>query len=55
MGLGHPINSKVDPKKSEKLIKAIEGLKDKGDRKRLAKSVNMMESGPYAQRLSKLY
>jgi hypothetical protein len=55
MGLGHPIISKVDPKKSEKLIVAIEGLQDKGDRKRLARSVNMMECGPYAQRLSKLY
>jgi hypothetical protein len=55
MGLGHPINNKVDPKKSEKLIVAIEGLKDKNDRKRLARSVNMMECGPYAQRLAKLY
>jgi hypothetical protein len=55
MGLGHPVNSAVDPKKAVKLIEAIEGIKDNGDRQRLAKSVNMMGCGPYAARLAKLY
>ena len=55
MGLGHPINRKNEKKNSDRLIVAIEGQKNTADRKRLAKSVNLMGDGPYADRLSKLY
>jgi len=55
MGLGHPLLKKNEKKNSDRLIVAIEGQKNAGDRKRLAKSVNMMGDGPYADRLSKLY
>jgi len=55
MGFGHPICCKNCPKKSAKLIVAIESTKNAGDRKRLAKSVNLLGCSPFAERLTKLY
>jgi len=55
MGLGHVINREIKKDDAERLIVAIEGQENAGDRERLAKSVNLMGEGPYADRLSKLY
>lgn len=55
MGLGHPIDRAIPVKKVERLVIAIENLKNTGDRKRLAKSLNLMGDVPFAARLAKLY
>ena len=54
MGLGHPLLGEVSDPQVVRLFRALEGLEDPADRSRLAKSLNLMQDGPFASRLTDL-
>lgn len=55
MGLGLPLTSGLDREKVERVFTALERLPRKSDQKRLAQSLDLMQDGPYHDRLAKLY
>ena len=55
MGLGLPLTSSLDHDKIERVFHALERLPRKSDRERLAKSLDLMQDGPYHERLAALY
>ncbi|WP_233216465.1 dihydrodipicolinate synthase family protein [Blastopirellula marina] len=55
MGLGLPLTAGLDRDKIERVLTTLERLPRKSDQKRLAKSLDLMQDGPYHERLVKLY
>jgi hypothetical protein len=51
MGLGHPLTAEVTNGQVERVLSALRGLSRAADRSRLARSLNLMEDGPYAAEL----
>jgi dihydrodipicolinate synthase/N-acetylneuraminate lyase len=54
MGLGHPLTAEVTIAQVERVLSALRGLPRAADRSRLARSLNLMEDGPYAAELRSL-
>lgn len=54
MGLGHPLTGEVTPAQVDRVLTAVETLPRTADRIRLARSLNLMEDGPYANQLQSL-
>lgn len=55
MGLGHPITGMVVPKQSDGVLMALANLPREADRDRLARSLNLVEDGPFKNDLQSLY
>jgi dihydrodipicolinate synthase/N-acetylneuraminate lyase len=55
MGLGHPLTGTVVPQQYERVLTALRGLPRPADRDRLARSLNLMEDGPFQDDLRDLY
>ena len=51
MGLGQPLTGTVSEEQYERVLKALADLPRASDRDRLARSVNLMEDGAFADRL----
>ena len=51
MGLGHPISAEITSDAVEKVFSALEAVRRDADRRRLAKSLNLMDAGPFSERL----
>ncbi|MGM0575312.1 MAG: dihydrodipicolinate synthase family protein [Myxococcota bacterium] len=51
MGLGHPLTGTVRPEQAEPLFEALERVERPADRRRLARSLDLMGDGPYHDRL----
>ncbi|MEC9091808.1 MAG: hypothetical protein VX438_03820 [Planctomycetota bacterium] len=54
MGLGHPLLSEILPAQMERVFHALETLSRDQDKQRIAASLNLLQKGPYASRLSTL-
>jgi len=54
MGLGHPITGTIEDSQVERVFSALENLTRSADRKRLARSLDLMGDGPFHQRLLEL-
>jgi dihydrodipicolinate synthase/N-acetylneuraminate lyase len=54
MGLGHPLTATVTQAQVERIFTALEGLPRDADRHRLARSLDLMEDGPFHDRLVSL-
>lgn len=54
MGLGHPLTGEVGNTQVDRVLSALEDLPDGDDRRRLARSLDLMEDGPYHDRLAPL-
>jgi dihydrodipicolinate synthase/N-acetylneuraminate lyase len=54
MGLGQPLTSDVAIEDVERVLAALESLPRAADRARLARSLDLMEDGPYHERLQSL-
>ncbi|MGD8514326.1 MAG: hypothetical protein PVF52_01855, partial [Granulosicoccaceae bacterium] len=54
MGLGHPLTATVTQAQVERIFSALEGLPRDADRRRLALSLDLMEDGPFHDRLVSL-
>ncbi|MFI4874641.1 MAG: hypothetical protein ACIALR_04860 [Blastopirellula sp. JB062] len=54
MGLGQPITGEVTDEQIERVFLALESLSRSEDRRRLAWSLDLMEDGPYHERLIEL-
>jgi dihydrodipicolinate synthase/N-acetylneuraminate lyase len=55
MGLGQPLTGAVTKEQFERVLTALESLPRAADRERLARSLNLMEDGPFAERLRGFY
>lgn len=55
MGLGHPVSGTVTAEQAERILATLEGLPREADRRRLARSLDLMGDGPYHERLAALY
>lgn len=55
MGLGQPLTWAVAEQQITRVLTALENLPRVADRDRLARSLNLMEDGPFAERLRKLH
>jgi dihydrodipicolinate synthase/N-acetylneuraminate lyase len=55
MGLGLPLTGNVDAKQYDRVLAALTELKREADRDRLARSLNLMEDGPFQHGLKSLY
>jgi dihydrodipicolinate synthase/N-acetylneuraminate lyase len=55
MGLGQPLTSAVAPLQYERVLAALANLPRPTDRDRLARSLNLMEDGPFQNDLRNLY
>ena len=55
MGLGHPLTGTVTPQQVERVLVALAELPRASDRDRLARSLNLMEDGPYRDQLRRHY
>lgn len=51
MGLGQPLTATVSEENAARVIEALEGLADAGDRDRLSRSLDLMGEGPFHSRL----
>ncbi|MEX2175442.1 MAG: hypothetical protein WD872_13855 [Pirellulaceae bacterium] len=51
MGLGQPLTGQVTPDQIERVLSALEALPRQQDRARLARSLDLMENGPFHERL----
>jgi len=51
MGLGEPLLGSVSPDSIERVLRALEGLEREPDRRRLAMSLDLMQDGPFHDRL----
>ncbi|MGD9391102.1 MAG: hypothetical protein PVG18_11585 [Thioalkalispiraceae bacterium] len=54
MGLGHPLTATITEAQVERVFAALEQLPRASDRRRLARSLDLMQDGPYHDRLSLL-
>ena len=54
MGLGHPLIGEVTREQVERVLTALHNLPRAADRDRLARSLNLMEDGPFAKELRRL-
>lgn len=54
MGLGHPLTSTVTDEQIDRLLMALEGLPRPEDQRRLVRSLDLMEDGPFHDRLREL-
>ncbi|MCG7201208.1 hypothetical protein MD273_15850 [Marinobacter pelagius] len=52
MGLGHPLTGRISEKQVERVLDALEHLPRNADRQRIARSLDLMGSGPYHDRLT---
>lgn len=55
MGLGQPLTSEVKKNQIERVLAALEHLPRKSDQRRLARSLDLMQNGPYHELLSSYY
>ena len=55
MGLGHPLTGTVVPQEYGRVLTALANLPRAADRDRLARSMNLMEDGPFGNRLRSFY
>ena len=51
MGLGEPLTSEIDEDDVERVLTTLESLPREADRRRLARSLDLLENGPYHDRL----
>ena len=51
MGLGHPLTGAITAGQAERVLRALEELPRAEDRRRLARSLDLMGDGPYHERL----
>lgn len=54
MGLGQPLTGEVTGEQIERVLTALESLPRREDKARLARSLDLMEDGPYHERLTAL-
>jgi hypothetical protein len=54
MGLGEPLTATISDEQVERVFAALESLPRQADRRRLARSLDLMGDGPYHERLAKL-
>lgn len=54
MGLGQPLTSEVRPEQIERVLTALRNLRRPADRHRLARSLDLMEDGPFHDELESL-
>jgi dihydrodipicolinate synthase/N-acetylneuraminate lyase len=54
MGLGQPLTGEVTPDQVQRVLTALESLPRAADCARLARSLDLMEDGPYHQRLAEM-
>jgi len=54
MGLGQPLTAEVAPQQVERVFAALEALPRAADRARLARSLDLMQRGPYHDRLAQI-
>ena len=52
MGLGHPLTGTVEAEQAERLLAALERVERPEDRRRLARSLDLMGDGPFHPRLA---
>ena len=55
MGLGEPLTAAVDEAAVERVLTTLENLPRAADRQRLARSLDLMQNGPYHDRLQAIY
>jgi len=55
MGLGQPLMSEVTSEQTDRVLKALSGVPRAADRYRLARSLNLMEDGPFREPLLAFY
>jgi dihydrodipicolinate synthase/N-acetylneuraminate lyase len=55
MGLGQPLTGEVTSAQVERVFSALDSLPRPADRQRLARSLDLLASGPYHDRLSALF
>ena len=55
MGLGQPLMGEVTSDQTDRVFKALTEVPRAADRDRLARSLNLMEDGPFCDRLKALY
>jgi dihydrodipicolinate synthase/N-acetylneuraminate lyase len=55
MGLGQPLMSEVTSEQTDRVLKALSGVPRAADRDRLARSLNLMEVGPFREQLLASY
>ena len=55
MGLGQPLTDTVEPKQFDRVLMALSNLSRLSDRDRLARSLNLMDDGPFQHGLRSLY
>lgn len=54
MGLGHPLTGTIEANQIEPILQALESLPEPDDRRRLARSLDLMGDGPGHERLAEL-
>jgi dihydrodipicolinate synthase/N-acetylneuraminate lyase len=54
MGLGQPLKGEVSPAQIDRVLQALQSLPRPADRARLARSLDLMEVGPYHEQLKQL-
>lgn len=54
MGLGHPLLGEVNPQQIDRLLTALSKVDRVEDRSRLARSLDLMQDGPYHEQLATL-
>ena len=54
MGLGEPLTAEIDEQAVERVLTTLENLPRAADRRRLARSLDLLENGPYHDRLQAL-
>jgi hypothetical protein len=55
MGLGHPLTGEVQQDQYERVLTALKNLPRPADRDRLARSLNLMDDGPFCDQLQSMY
>ncbi|MBW3598453.1 MAG: hypothetical protein KY475_14425 [Planctomycetes bacterium] len=55
MGLGHPLAAEISAAQADRVLDALRSLPRESDRIRLAKSLDLMETGPYHRQLAEMY
>lgn len=55
MGLGLPLTESLEHSKVERVFAALEALPRPEDKRRMAKSLDLMQDGPYHERLAAMY
>lgn len=55
MGLGQPLTGELTEPQIERVFTALESLPRDDDRRRLARSLDLLENGPYHERLREMY